>query len=55
MGEKNITVCVKSFKVYKESNLSENEKNIELERAIEARMQGFDGDGILKKHHIKNS
>ena len=60
--ENNITVSVKSFQVYKdvkedikESKLSENEKSIELERALEARMKGCDGDGILKKHHIKNS
>ena len=39
----------------KESKLSENEKHIEQERAVDARMQAFNGDEIVKKHHSKIS
>ena len=60
--ERNITLSVKTFEVYmdvlediKESKLSENEKHIERERAGDARMQGFNGDEIVKKHHSKIS
>ena len=60
--ERNITLSVKTFEVYmdvlediKESKLSENEKHIERERAGDARMQGFKGDEIVKKHHSKIS
>ena len=38
-----------------ESKLSENKKHTERERAGDARMQGFNGDEIVKKHHSKIS
>ena len=61
--EKNSTVSLKTLKVYqdviediKESKLNGEERIIEIERAIEARMEGSeDPNGILEKLKLKRS
>ena len=61
--EKNSTVSLKTLKVYqdviediKESKLNGEERVIEIERAIEARMEGSeDPNGILEKLKLKRS
>ena len=61
--ENNLTVSLQTLKVYqdviediKESKLTEEERIIELERAIEARMEGCeDPNEILKKLKIKRN
>ena len=61
--ENNSTVSLKTLKVYqdvfediKESNLNGEERIIEIERALEARMEGSeDPNGILEKLKLKRS